>query len=64
MNMTGELVLSRNQIVQFANIIEQRNFRIVVQRMNVVVSELQEVVSENQDAACEKGSGDFSAPGA
>lgn len=59
MNMTGELVLSRNQIVQFANIIEQRNFRTVVQRMNVVVSELQEVVMKTRMQPVKKVLGIF-----
>ncbi|GAK59099.1 two-component system sensory/regulatory protein, Che family [Candidatus Vecturithrix granuli] len=59
MNMTGELVLSRNQIVQFANTIEQRNFRMIVQRMNVVVSELQELVMKTRMQPVKKVLGIF-----
>ena len=59
MNMIGELVLSRNQIVLFANMFEQRNFRTVVQRMNVVVSELQEVVMKTRMQPVKKVLGIF-----
>ncbi|MBD3305515.1 response regulator [candidate division KSB3 bacterium] len=48
MNLTGELVLSRNQVVQFADSIDQRYFRGIAQRMNVVVSELQETVMKTR----------------
>jgi two-component system chemotaxis sensor kinase CheA len=48
MNLTGELVLSRNQVVQFANELDERNFRVISQRMNVVVSELQETVMKTR----------------
>ena len=48
MNLTGELVLSRNQVVQLASTIDQRNFRAITQRMNVVVSELQETVMKTR----------------
>lgn len=48
MNLTGELVLSRNQVVQFANDLDLRPFRAVSQRMNVVVSELQETVMKTR----------------
>ncbi len=46
MNLTGELVLSRNQVTQFATAaeIDRQEFRGVAQRMNTVVSELQETV--------------------
>ena len=59
MNLTGELVLSRNQVVQFTNVIDQRNFRTVVQRMNVVVSELQEVVMKTRMQPVKKVFGSF-----
>ncbi len=48
MNLTSELVLSRNQVLQFTNFIEERNFRAVAQRMNTVVSELQETVMKTR----------------
>jgi two-component system chemotaxis sensor kinase CheA len=48
MNLTGELVLSRNQVVQIANEINERHFRAVAQRMNVIVSELQETVMKTR----------------
>ncbi len=48
MNLTGELVLARNQVVQFASTIDARDFRAVTQRMNVVVSELQEIVMKTR----------------
>lgn len=59
MNLTGELVLSRNQVVQLTNVIDQRNFRTVVQRMNVVVSELQEVVMKTRMQPVKKMFGSF-----
>ena len=59
MNLTGELVLSRNQVVQFANTIEERNFRAVTQRMNVVVSELQEIVMKTRMQPVKKVFGIF-----
>jgi two-component system chemotaxis sensor kinase CheA len=48
MNLTGELVLSRNQVIQFASEIDERNFRAIAQRMSVVVSELQETVMKTR----------------
>ena len=44
MNLTGELVLARNRIVQIANLdmIDHQQLRVVTQRLNVIVSELQE----------------------
>ncbi len=59
MNLTGELVLSRNQVVQFANTIDDRNFRAVTQRMNVVVSELQEIVMKTRMQPMKKVFGSF-----
>ena len=59
MNLTGELVLSRNQVVQFASTIEERNFRAVTQRMNVVVSELQEIVMKTRMQPVKKVFGVF-----
>jgi two-component system, chemotaxis family, sensor kinase CheA len=50
MNLTGELVLARNRVVQLSNVeeIERQNFRTVAQRLNVVVSELQETVMKTR----------------
>lgn len=46
MNLTGELVLARNRIIQIAGTeaIELQQFRAVAQRLNVIVSELQETM--------------------
>lgn len=59
MNLTGELVLSRNQVVQFANELDERPFRAVAQRMNVVVSELQEAVMKTRMQAIRRVFGMF-----
>jgi len=59
MNLTGELVLSRNQIVQFANEFDQRDFRIISQHMSVVVSELQEIVMKTRMQPIKKVFGVF-----
>ncbi len=59
MNLTGELVLSRNQVMQFATTIEEKNFRAVTQRMNVVVSELQEIVMKTRMQSVKKVFGIF-----
>jgi len=46
MNLTGELVLARNRVIQFASgeTIDPQMFGTVSQRLNVVVSELQETM--------------------
>ncbi len=46
MNLTGELVLARNRVVQFVSDAEinRQQFRSVAQRLNMVVSELQEAM--------------------
>ncbi|MEM7324640.1 MAG: chemotaxis protein CheW [Actinomycetota bacterium] len=44
MNLVGELVLSRNQIVQLASDEENREFAGPAQRLNLITSELQEGV--------------------
>ena len=59
MNLTGELVLSRNQVVQFATELDERPFRAVAQRMNVVVSELQETVMKTRMQAIRRVFGMF-----
>ncbi len=59
MNLTGELVLARNQVVQFANKLDDKNFRAISQRMNVVVSELQETVMKTRMQQIKKVFGIF-----
>ena len=59
MNLTGELVLSRNQVVQIANELNQRHFRAVAQRMNTIVSELQETVMKTRMQPIKKVFGNF-----
>ncbi len=59
MNLTGELVLSRNQVVQFATTIEQRNFKAITQHMSTVVSELQETVMKTRMQPVKKVFGMF-----
>jgi two-component system chemotaxis sensor kinase CheA len=46
LNLTGELVLARNRLAQFAaaETVDRQAFRTVNQRVNVVVSEVQEMV--------------------
>ncbi len=50
MNLTGELVLARNRVVQIASLpdIDPQNFRTVSQRLNVIVSELQETMMKTR----------------
>lgn len=48
MNMVGELVLSRNQIMQFAQQIENANFHAASQRLDFCTSELQENVMKTR----------------
>lgn len=59
MNLTGELVLARNQVVQFANKNDDKGFRAISQRMNVVVSELQETVMKTRMQQIKKVFGIF-----
>lgn len=44
MNLVGELVLARNQILQFSKHQEDRDFLSTTQRLNLITSELQESV--------------------
>ena len=44
MNLVGELVLARNQLLQFSNSTQDPGFQVLSQRMNLIASELQEVV--------------------
>jgi two-component system chemotaxis sensor kinase CheA len=50
MNLTGELVLARNRIVQLASTekVEPQAFRATAQRLNTIVSELQETVMKTR----------------
>lgn len=42
MNQVGELVLNRNQLLQFAGLQKQIEFSTLVQQLNIITSELQE----------------------
>ncbi len=44
MNLVGELVLARNQLLQFSNGSQDAGFQALSQRMNLIASELQEEV--------------------
>ena len=48
MNLTGELVLIRNQVLQFASSAENREFVNLSQRINIVTSELQNEVMKTR----------------
>jgi len=48
MNLAGELVLARNQILQTTKGFEDVNFRAITQRLNLVTSELQEGVMKTR----------------
>jgi len=48
MNLVGELVLARNQLLQFANTVENTGFQAVSQRMNLIATELQEEVMKTR----------------
>lgn len=48
MNLAGELVLARNQLLQTTKLIDDTNFRAIVQRLNSVTSELQESVMKTR----------------
>jgi len=48
MNLVGELVLARNQLLQFCNSTEDAGFQAVSQRMNLIASELQEEVMKTR----------------
>ncbi len=48
MNTVGELVLSRNQIMQFVPQVENANFHAASQRLNLCTSELQESVMKTR----------------
>jgi two-component system chemotaxis sensor kinase CheA len=48
MNLVGELVLTRNQILQFANVTEESGLLVTSQRLNLITSELQEGVMKTR----------------
>lgn len=48
MNLVGELVLARNQIVEHANMDENAQFLAISQRLNLITSELQEGVMQTR----------------
>src|ERR1700730_4810433 len=48
MNLVGELVLARNQLLQFTNSTQDPVFQTVSQRMNLITTELQEEVMKTR----------------
>ena len=48
MNLVGELVLARNQLLQFSNSVQDAAFQAVSQRMNLIATELQEEVMKTR----------------
>ncbi|MBW4602722.1 MAG: chemotaxis protein CheW [Calothrix sp. FI2-JRJ7] len=48
MNLVGELILSRNQVLQFANYVDDTAFTRISQNLNVISSELQFVVMKTR----------------
>ncbi|HEX3152756.1 MAG TPA: chemotaxis protein CheA [Gemmataceae bacterium] len=48
MNLVGELVLARNQIMQLGNTHEDRAFQLTVQRLNLLTTELQASVMKTR----------------
>jgi two-component system, chemotaxis family, sensor kinase CheA len=48
MNLVGELVLARNQLLQFSNSTQDPGFQAVSQRMNLIATELQEEVMKTR----------------
>lgn len=48
MNLVGELVLARNQLLQFSNTLQDAGFQAVSQRMNLIATELQEEVMKTR----------------
>ena len=48
MNLVGELVLTRNQLLQFTAQQEDNAFNITSQRLNLITSELQEGVMQTR----------------
>ena len=48
MNLVGELVLARNQLLQFSSMRQDPGFQAVSQRMNLIATELQEEVMKTR----------------
>jgi two-component system chemotaxis sensor kinase CheA len=48
MNLVGELVLARNQLLQFSNSTQEAGLQAVSQRMNLIATELQEEVMKTR----------------
>ena len=48
MNLVGELVLARNQVLQFANRMQDTSFLAASQRLNLITTELQEGVMKTR----------------
>jgi len=48
MNLVGELVLARNQLLQFSNNVGDTGFQAISQRMNLIATELQEEVMKTR----------------
>jgi two-component system chemotaxis sensor kinase CheA len=48
MNLVGELVLARNQLLQFSSTLQDSGFQAISQRMNHIASELQENVMKTR----------------
>ncbi len=48
MNLVGELVLARNQLLQFSNSLQDAGFQAVSQRLNLIATELQEEVMKTR----------------
>ena len=48
MTLVGELVLARNQLLQYANSIGDASFQAISQRMNIIATELQEEVMKTR----------------
>lgn len=48
MNLVGELVLARNQLLQFSSAAGETGFHTISQRMNLIASELQEEVMKTR----------------
>lgn len=48
MNLVGELVLARNQLLQFSSMRQDAGFQAVSQRMNLIATELQEEVMKTR----------------
>ncbi|HVI08478.1 MAG TPA: chemotaxis protein CheW [Candidatus Binatia bacterium] len=48
MNLVGELVLARNQVLQFANRVKDTGFVAATQRLNLITTELQEGIMKTR----------------